>query len=130
MILDDVRDYLVANGAATVLWPLTMGYLPDDSDQAIALFEYPGDPRDTLDADTETVKFQIRVRGAELDYPVARAKWLECFDLLQDSQQTSGSPILLPGVVFIQAMAYGPMAMNDEKGRPNFSTNFRCMRYR
>lgn len=130
MILDDVRDFLVANGAATVLWPLTIGYLPDDSDQAIMLTEYPGIPRDTLGGENENPKFQLRVRGMKLDYPTARAKWLECFNLLQDSRQTSGSPVLLPGVVFIQSMGDGPFAINDEKGRPNFSTNFRCKRYR
>lgn len=129
MLLDDLRDYLIASGASSILWPCYEGFMPDATDQAIGVFESGGYPRDTLDGGTQTVTFQLRIRASKLDYAVGRAKWEECFNLLQDSQQTAGSPILLPGVVFIQTMATGPLVFTDALGRPNFTANFRVLRY-
>jgi len=130
-ILDDVRQYLTIQGAVSTFWPCYIGFLPDNSDQAIGLFEYPGLPAETLAREIETVSFQVRVRGARSDYATVRAKWEECFNLLQDAQASSGSsPSWLPGVVFIQAKQFGPIHLNDEKGRPNFESNFRVKRYR
>lgn len=129
MILDDVVTYLNAMGAGSVLWPIYEAFLPDDSDQAVAMFEAGGYPPETMERECETVSIQLRVRGSKLDYGTARAKWLECFNLLQDAQASAGSPHLLPGVVFIIGPS-GPMTFLDPKGRPNFTTTFRVKRYR
>lgn len=129
MILDKLKAYLDAMGATSLLWPCYEGYLPDTMDQVIAVFETGGYPPDTLERDTETITIQLRVRGAKLDYAVVRAKWLECFNLLEDANAMV-SPSLLTGVVFIQAMQFGANCFFDENGRPNFITNFRVYQYR
>ncbi len=129
MFLTDVRDFLIANGASNTLWQCYVGFLPDLNDQAIAVFSSGGYPRDTLDGDTRTITFQLRIRASKLSFDIAMAKWEECFNLLQDSQAASGSPALLPGVIFIQAMATGPLSFTDALGRPNLTANFRVMKY-
>jgi Bacteriophage minor capsid protein len=130
MLLDDIATYLTAMGATSTLWPIWKSDLPDETDQGIALFETGGFPPDTLGRENEDVTFQVRVRGTRKDYQVARAKWQEVYDLLQDAQQTAGSPVLLPGYVFIQAMHAGAMGWNDAKGRPNLTANFRVKKAR
>ncbi len=130
MMLDDVADFLTAMGAPSVAWPLYKGDLPDDQDQTIAIFEAPGWPADTLGRENEIVTLQLRVRGARRDYPTVRAKWKECYDLLQDAQQVDTSPELLPGFAFIQTLAQGPLMFNDPEGRPNFTTRFKVMKAR
>jgi len=130
MLLDDIRSYLIAQGvvqSGTSIplppWPCFEGYVTDDQDQTVALFETGGYPADTLGRENERVTFQVRVRAARLDYSTARAKWLAIFNALQDS-------IPAPGYAFVQAMHYGPMHFNDDKGRPNLTANFRVMKAR
>ena len=127
-LLDDIGDYLKATGTVSTGWALCLAYLSDDQDRVISLFETGGYPAMEINRDNERVTFQARVRGTRLDYAVARAKWQILFDALQDAQEVPGSPILLPGIVYIQAMQYGPMSMSDDKGRPNLISNFRVMR--
>ncbi len=133
MLLDDIYAYLLAQGVGSayapgVLWPMYYAYLPDDHDQAIALFETGGYPPTELNRETENVTFMLHVRGAELDYVVARAKWQEAYDALKDASEEATSPFLLPNIVFIYTLHDGPMTWNDEKGRPNFTANFRVKR--
>lgn len=130
MLLDLIAEFLVQMGATSTLWPVWKSDLPDEQDQGIALFETGGYPADTLGRENEDVTFQVRVRGTRKDYQTARFKWQEVYDLLQDAQQTAGSPVLLPGVTFIQAMHAGPLGWPDAKGRPNLVANFRCKRAR
>ena len=129
MMLDDVASYLTAYGATDVNWPIYKGFLPDDASQAIAVFETGGYPPDTMERESENVTFQLRVRAARLDYVVGRAKWKQIFDLLQDAQHTT-SPTYLSGYTFIQALHFGPLAFSDDKGRPNFCTNWRVKKAR
>jgi Bacteriophage minor capsid protein len=124
--LDDVQAYLVAEGAGSGGWPIYVGYLPDDQDQTISLFPTGGMPADTLGRENRNPKFQLRVRAARLDYATCFAKWQQVFNLLQDARQISGSPVLLPNVVFIQAQQDEPFDFPDDKGRHNMTTNFRC----
>lgn len=127
-LLNDIQAYLIAQGIATEggggpipPWPCYLGYFPDDTDQMMAVFETGGMPPDTMNREYERVTFQFRVRGKRLDYPTVRAQWQAGFNVLQDSQPTSDYAL-------IQAMHYGPMTFNDDRGRPNFISNFRVVR--
>lgn len=130
MLLDDIKAYLVAQGAVSVPWPIWLGSMPDDTDQAIGIFETGGFPADTLGRENEDVTFQSRVRASRLDYATGRAKWQEIFNLLQDAQATPGSPLLLAGYTFVQAMHDGPLPWTDDKARPNFTSNWRVKKAR
>ncbi len=125
MLLDDVKDYLVAFGAQTTGWTIWKGNVPDDGDQIIAVQETGGYPPVEINRENVMVKFQLMVRARRMDYQIGRAKWKECFDILQDAQEVPGSPVLLPGVTFVQCLVYGPNTWNDPKGRPCFTTSFR-----
>lgn len=123
-MLSKIRDFLAASGVSD---PIYIGFLPEGTDEAVALFETGGRPFDTLARENLRPTFQLRVRGAERDYEAARTRWKTCFDLLQDASQTSGSPMLLPGFIFIQAMMTGPMPFYDANKRINFTTNFNVL---
>ena len=134
MLLDNIAAYLIARGVSTgptdQNWPLFLSFFSDDQDQMLGVFETGGLPADTLGRENERVTFQVRVRAGRLDYPTCRAKWKQIFDLLQDAQQTAGSPPLLPNVYYIQAAHMGPMMFLDDKGRPNATANFHVMQKR
>lgn len=116
----------LVNGATG--WPLFLGYMTDDQDQTVALYETGGFPADTLLRENQRVTFQLRVRGARRDYQNVRQKWQDLFNALQDTDWASTGLVYLPGVVFIQAMHYGPLVFTDDKGRVNMTVNFRVMR--
>jgi len=130
MYLDDIKAYLDAMGASSASWPIKIGFMPDDSDQCIALFPTGGYPADTLGRENTRPTFQLRVRAGRFDFPIAYAKWQECFDLLQDAQHTSGSPALLVGFYLVQAMQTEPLGTIDDKNRNNLTNNFRVMKSR
>lgn len=130
-ILDDIFAYLVAQGVATTdgasppepggAWPLYLSYIPDDQDQMQCCFEIPGKPAGTQLSVNEEFGFQYRVRGSRLNYQIARAQWKSGFDALQNSQPNSAFALVL-------AQHMGPVTFNDDKGRPNFISNFRANR--
>ena len=133
MILTNIRDYLVALGLVegATGWKCYAGIMPDDQDQTIGIFETGGYPADTLGRENLRLTFQVRVRGRRLDYAVARAKWQELFDALQDAQSgLVGSPDPLEGYAFIQVLSQGPLHFNDANGRPNLTSNWRVMKSR
>ena len=123
VLLDLIHDFLVAQtiaGGATG-WPLYKGFLPDDSDQAVAIFEFPGVLPENDSTDTSFYPaFQMRVRGGEFEYEVARAKMQEIRDILNDANITN--------LVYVYANQSGPTSLgNDGNDRPNFTMNFRTM---
>lgn len=129
MILDDVANYLVNQGLAPVdnntapagIYLLYRGYMPDDVDVTMGLFETPGGkPALTLQREVCEVTFQLRVRGARLSYLATRSQWQACYNALQDSQPTAAYAL-------VQSYNYGPLTFNDDRGRPNFITNFRAV---
>ena len=121
LFLDNVRNYLLGNG---VSWPVTIGFMPDDADDWIGIFETGGMPADTIGRENQRVTFQVRVRAARLDYLVCRTMWQTVFNLLQDAQAGNG---YLPGVAYIQALHFGPLFFNDDQGRSNMTANWRVM---
>ena len=120
--------YLVAQGLAPVAnypldpsaFPTTIGYIPDDQDEWMALFEMPGGPPLTLDREYQERHFQFRVRGSRLNYSPTYRQWQVCFNALQDSRPT-------PAYALVQTAHYGPMFFNDDRGRPNLISNFRVI---
>ena len=124
MLLDDLQAYLIQqSGVVTVSWPLYLGYLPDERDQCMGLFETGGYPADTLLRENERVTFQVRVRGARLDYVTVRRKWQDVYNALQDSHPATG-------YAYVQSMAAGPLIFNDPAGRVNATANFRAYKTR
>lgn len=128
MILDDIRAYLIAQGLAPAdnnvapsgTFLCYVGYFPDDVDVMMAVFETPGRGPLTLAREYQELHFQLRVRGTRLNYLATRAQWLACFNALQDSQPT-------PAYALVQAVHYGPMFFNDDRGRPNLVSNFKAI---
>jgi|SRR5713226_6556123 len=123
LLLDDVRNYLIAQGAVPSGWSVYEGYIPAEVTQVIVVFETPGGPADTLLRENERVAFQTRVRGGRLDYPIVHRVWLRIFNALQDS-------IMGPGYYLTQAAHHGPMMFSDDLGRTNLVTNWRVLRQR
>jgi len=125
MFLDDVYNYLTSYGYVNgnTGWPLYEGYMPDDQDLTVAIYETGGYPADTLMRENQRITFQLRVRGSRRDYARVRQKWQDLFNALQDADDT-----LLQGVALCQAMHYGPLAFTDDKGRVNMTVNFRVTR--
>lgn len=123
MVIDDIYTYLtnlnLVNGNTG--WLCYESYFPDDQDQMVGLFETPGLPGWTQQSETERVAFQLRVRGTHLAYGLARAKWQQLFNAIQDSRPTSDYAL-------IQTVHYGPMTFNDDRGRPNLISNFRVIK--
>jgi hypothetical protein len=128
-LMEEVYAYLTNYGAVNGAtgWPCYIGYMTDDQDQTVALYETGGYPADTLLRENQRETFQLRVRGSRRDYPNVRQKWQDLFNLLQDASQDA-DPLLLDGIIFIQAMHYGPLVFTDDKGRVNMTANWRCLR--
>lgn len=122
-ILDDINTYLTGLSLAGGTYPIYEGYIPDDQDNMMAVFETGGMPPVEIDRPNEIVTFQFRVRTSRLNYAVGRQQWLTCFNALQDS--VLGMPAVY---IFVQCMHYGPLFFNDDKGRSNFISNFRVKR--
>jgi hypothetical protein len=120
MMIDDIRTFLMEQGVVT---PIYLGYIPDDDDVLIVIFDTGGMPADTLGRENERRTFQVRNRASRLDYQKAYDDWKNLFDILQDSTPT-------PEYAFVQAIHYGPMMFNDDAGRPNMTANFRVMKAR
>jgi len=126
-LLNDIYTFLTSKGLVngTTGWPCYIGYAPDDppQDKVVTLYETGGFPADTILRENQRLTFQIRVRGSRRDYVNVREQWQSLFNALQDAEDT-----LLPGVVFIQAMHYGPLVYSDDKSRVNMTVNFLVMR--
>jgi hypothetical protein len=125
MFLDDVYNYLTSAGYVNgnTGWPCYEGYMPDDQDLTVALYETGGYPADTLARENQRLTFQLRVRGSRRDYARVRQKWQDLFNALQDALDP-----LLTGIALMQAMHYGPLVFTDDKGRVNMTVNFRVTR--
>ena len=132
-ILDDVWNFLVAQGAVegSTGWKCYEGYMPDDQNLTVGLFESPGMMQDTMARENVRPKLVVHVRGNRLAYSAVRAKWQEIWDLLQDAQDSGGgSPHTLSGYTYIQAEQSSPLCFNDANNRPNMTANFQILKAR
>ena len=130
--LDDVRSYLVGLGVVegATGWACYCGYMPDDQDRTVGLFESPGLPQDTMARENLRPKLLFHLRGARFGYAEARSKWQDIWDALQDAQASSGSPAYLSGYIYIQAEQSAPLCFNDANNRPNMTANFQVLKER
>jgi hypothetical protein len=129
LLLDEIRTYLIAQGVVgSTAWPIYEGQMVDDQNQMVAIFETGGFPSDTLGRENLRATFQVRIRCNAFEYAVGRNKCDDILATLQDAQQTSGSPVLLSGFVYIQALSEAPSFFGDDGGRCNFTLNFRVLR--
>jgi len=126
-LLDEIEDRLLTDnvGGGATGFDILKTFLPPDPDQVIVLFESAGDPPGTTIA-ADRPGFQVRVRGKELEYEVARAKLKEAFDSLH---LFTGN---LLGVYYVSIMATGsafPLGY-DKSDRPEVAQNYIAMRSR
>jgi len=121
LLLDDIRAYLIAQAAIPSGWGFYSGYIPDDQDRTVALFETGGYPSETLGRENERVTFQTRVRAGRLDYLVCHQVWKDIYDALRDSTPAAG-------YYLVQSMHAGPQVFNDDRGRTNMTSNWKVLR--
>jgi hypothetical protein len=128
-LLDDIKAKLSADGVFDgSTWKCYIGFLPDDQDNCIALFETGGEPPDTLARENIRPWFQARVRAGAHEYAAAHSKWQAVYDSLNDAETSGVSPDYLPGYVYIQAIQTGPLVFYDAELRPNMTVNFRALK--
>ncbi len=128
MLLDQIYNKLLTDGVINgTTWKCFIGFLPDEQDQCIGLFETGGLPPDKINRETTMPTFQVRVRASKLSYADCRNKWQDVFRSLQDANQTGLSPDPLQKIYLMQAMQTAPIVVFDEKQRPNMTVNFRVI---
>ncbi len=121
--LEQVYTYLFSLGVVdNSEWLLNLGYLTDDQDQVVALFSFGGPPAQTLQTENRYIKMQLRVRAARLSFPIAYAKWKECFDALNNAREGTGTG--LEGFRYITAGQLEPLSFTDKKGRANLTSTW------
>lgn len=136
LLIDDVLDYLVAQGVieGATGWTRAAGYLPPSPNQVIAVFETGGIEPEIAPVGSDEVEydypgFQVFGRGAVFGYEALRNKMGEVFRTLHDSTLSPG--VGTPAYVQVQAVQSGPLALGyDENDRPLLTWNFTAMRER
>ena len=125
MILDDVADYLVAQGVATgVDVDLFKGELPPTPDNALALYEYGGEAP-PLHWDGETVSIQVRVRSKV--YATGRAKIQAAYEALHGLTETV---LGTTRYLLVRAMQPPSSIGRDQNGRHEWTVNFQVTKER
>lgn len=129
MLLDDIGTALevaqICKSDGTSDWMLYKGFMLDQPDRAICIYETPGTaPEEQFAIDYPD--FQIRVRGNPNDYKSARHVIQRIFNALHAQETNIGA-----AYVFCYAKQSGPMSMGrDEKMRPHLVWNYRVMKDR
>jgi len=119
VLLDDIALYLQQQGIGTIGADIFKGQLPATPDNAIALFEYAGEPQD-LHANVEYPGLQVLVRNKS--YDAGRQNIEQVRNTLHGLAETviNGHRYLL-----IQARQSPESLGRDENGRALFVCNFR-----
>lgn len=75
-LLDDIASHLVSKSIGTIGTDLFLGYMPDQPDNCVGVFEYAGEPMEltmgTGDAVLERPGLQVRARNKS--YSAAKTK--------------------------------------------------------
>lgn len=128
-ILDEIATYLAIKNIGTVDTDIFKGFMPDQPDNMVALFEYAGNPMEltmgTGDPTLERPGLQVRVRNTS--YPTGRAKIEQVVDILHGltEQVLGGKRYLL-----IRANQ-SPASMGlDANNRSEFVVNFSVIKER
>jgi hypothetical protein len=133
VLLDEVANYLQAEGIGIIGQTLFMGSMPQDEpgtgsqDAVMAVIEIPGQgPRVAHDNTRyELPHLQIATRGAPYGYQAARQKAQDAWDALEGLANTplSGTTYLL-----IEALQSPYFLRTDDLNRPHVIFNCRCAR--
>lgn len=117
LLLDDIASYLETIGS-----DIFKGYLPEQPDNCIALFEYAGEPPD-LHSNVEYPGLQVLVRSKS--YATGRQKIEKVKSILHGVAETmiNGHRYLL-----ISARQSPEALPRDENGRVIFVCNFRVIK--
>lgn len=114
------------NTSSSADWFIYRGYMADQQDRAICLYETPGRP--PLEAwAIDYPGFQVKVRGQrEVDYQAVRDQIQAVFQALHANETLLGN-----AWVYFYATASAPLSLGlDEKKRISMVWNFRAMRNR
>ena len=121
-MLSDIGTYLQSQGIGTLGADLFLGFMPDQPDNCIALFEYAGSPPD-LHWNGEYPGLQVRVRNKS--YAAARIKIGEAMTALHGlhEQTLSGTRYLL-----IKARGSPEILKRDANNRVELFVNFEIIK--
>lgn len=121
MLLDEVADYLVAQGLGIVGTDIFKGMQPSEPDDCLTILEAGGGPPD-LHWAGDYPGFQILTRA--VDYETARTQAEAAFGKLHGlSEAVLGARRYL----LIRAVQSPAYIGRDENGRPEISTNYQCI---
>jgi len=123
MLLDDIALYLQQKGIGTIGTDIFKGQLPAAPDNAIALFEYAGEPQDLTDANLEYPGLQVLVRNKS--YAAGRQKIEQVRNVLHGLTETTINNVRY---LLIQAKQSPEALPRDENGRAIFVVNFRVIK--
>ena len=130
VLLDDIGQALIDAGVVqatsdAVDWFLFKGFMEDQPDRTVCLYETGGDAPDERLA-LDRPGFQVKVRGAAADYPAVRAKLQAIFTALHAQEGDIGGDY-----VFVYATHSGAIPMGrDEKRRPSLAQNYIVLKAR
>ena len=91
-LLDDIKAALIAQSVGVTdttsedEWPIFLGHMPDNGDQAIAVFDLPGDQPESIWR-IDHPSFQVMVRGKPYEYDTSRTKMQDVFAALHASEE-------------------------------------------
>lgn len=121
-MLSDIGTYLQSQGVGSLGADLFLGFMPDQPDNCIVLFEYAGSPPD-LHWNGEYPGLQVRVRNKS--YAAARTKIEDAMKKLHGlhEQMLSGTRYLL-----IKARGSPEVLKRDANNRVELFVNFEIMR--
>ncbi|TCS80377.1 minor capsid protein [Tepidibacillus fermentans] len=123
MLLDDIALYLQQKGIGTIGTDIFKGQLPATPDNAIALFEYAGEPQDLTDANLEYPGLQVLVRNKS--YSAGRQKIEQVRNTLHGLTETVINNVRY---LLIQAKQSPEALPRDESDRAIFVVNFRIIK--
>lgn len=123
MLLDDIALYLQQKEIGTIGMDIFKGQLPATPDNAIALFEYAGEPQDLTDANLEYPSLQVMVRNKS--YATGRQKIEQIRNTLHGLTETTINNVRY---LLIQAKQSPEALPRDENGRAIFVCNFRIIK--
>lgn len=118
MLLDEIGNYLQAQGVGTIGTDLYLSQMPDQPDTALSIQETGGYPPD-LHADIDYPTFQIMCRS--MDYQTARSKAEDAFKVLHGLAETI---LGTRRYLLISAMQSPTYIGRDASMREMISTNY------
>lgn len=122
MLLEDIGNYLQANGVGTIGADIFLGQLPASPDNVVAVFEYAGEPPD-LHWQGEYPGLQILVRNKS--YLAGRSKIEQARNVLHGMAETA---INNHRYLLIRANQSPAFLQRDENNRVIFVCNFRVIK--